>query len=347
MRTVDRPPPSTAARGPLPLVRAHTGTLDLPTPLRLEHGGVLHGARVGYRLYGDPARPLVVVLGGISADRHVAATHEEPRAGWWQAMVGAGRPIDLREWCVLGVDWLGGCGATTGPLPGAGAHFPFVSTGDQAALVVRVLDALGVARAHAVVGASYGGMVALALGARHAARVRRAVVIGAPHHSHPMATALRSIQRQVVRLGLDEGRGRPALEIARGLAMITYRSAEEFGRRFDATPTWTADGPRFPVESYLAHAGATFAERCPPESFLCLSASIDAHRVDPAAVAVPTTLVAVDGDLLVPVAQLRELHAALAAPLALHVLSSIYGHDAFLKEIDAIGAIVAAALAAA
>ncbi|HEX6630494.1 MAG TPA: homoserine O-succinyltransferase [Gemmatimonadaceae bacterium] len=314
----------------------------------LEHGGRLDELRVGYRLYGDPALPLVVALGGISASRQVTASDDDPQSGWWDAMVGEGRPVDTRAYAVLGMDWVGGAGATTGPGTGAAAAaFPVVSTHDQATAIVMALDAVGVARAHAVVGASYGAMVALALAARHAPRLGHAVVIAGAHESHPMATALRALQRRIVRLGLAEGRAREALAVARGLGMTTYRTAEEFAARFDQVPDWTDAGPRFPVEQYLTHVGERYAEWATPHSFLRLSESLDLHRVDPAEIVTPMTILAVDSDTLVPVWQLRALRDAAAGPATLHVLSSIYGHDAFLKETDRMGALIRTALDAA
>ncbi|HEU4628712.1 MAG TPA: homoserine O-succinyltransferase [Gemmatimonadaceae bacterium] len=357
MRVSDGAPPASSsasppgvASEPARLPRAVEGEA-LRRDVTLEHGGRLAELRVGYRLYGDPSRPLVVVLGGISAGRHVTAGADDPRPGWWDAMVGEGRPIDTTAHAVLGLDWVGGSGATTGPAAdaadAAGAAFPVVDTHDQATAVVMALDALGVTRAHSVVGASYGAMVALALCARHAARVGHAVVIAGAHESQPMATALRSLQRRIVRLGLAAGRPRDALVIARGLGMTTYRTAEEFAARFDQVPEWTAEGARFPVEQYLVHVGERYAAWATPESFLRLSESLDLHRVDPGIVTTPTTIIAVDSDTLVPLWQMRELRDALAGPAALHVLSSIYGHDAFLKEIERMGALIRAALAAA
>src|SRR5690606_28611024 len=139
------------------------------------------------RLYGDHAHPVVIVLGGISAGRHVASCADARGPGRWQSMVGPGRAPDTTRHAVLSGDGLGGPGASANP-PHADAPgpFPTADTNDQAAAVVRVLDYLGIDRAHAVVGASYGGMVALALAARHPRRVERAVVIGASHRSHPM-----------------------------------------------------------------------------------------------------------------------------------------------------------------
>ena len=335
------------ASEPAPLPRAVTGEA-VRRGVTLEHGGHLPELRVGYRLYGDATLPLVVVIGGISASRHVTACDDDPRPGWWNAMVGRGRQIDTSTHAVLGIDWVGGDGATTGPAPdAAGAEFPAVGTHDQATAIVMALDALGVARAHAVVGASYGAMVALAMAERHAPRLAHAVVIAGAHESHPMATALRALQRRIVRLGLDAGRAREALAVARGLGMTTYRTAEEFAARFDQTPQWTADGPRFPVEQYLAHVGERYAEWATPYSFLRLSESLDLHRVDPAGVTTPLTIIAVDSDTLAPLWQMRELREAAAGPAALHVLSSIYGHDAFLKETERMGALIRAALVGA
>ena len=143
-----------------------------------------------FELSGPPGAPLIVVLGGISATRHVTATASDPRDGWWQAVVGPGLVIDTRTHRVLDVDWITSA-------PGS------VTTHDQANAIVAVLDRIGVDRAAAIVGASYGGMVALAFGAAHPSRVERLVVISAADTAHPMATAWRCVQRNIARLGLN------------------------------------------------------------------------------------------------------------------------------------------------
>jgi homoserine O-acetyltransferase len=158
-----------------------------------------------------------------------------------------------------------------------------------------------------------------------------------------MATAWRSVQRQIVRFALDCGRPKDGLQLARALAMSTYRSSEEFSARFNGAPV--VDGERFvfPVENYLFSRGGDYASRHRPESFLCLSESIDLHRVDAARIFVPTTAVAVREDQLVPLSDMRAMVARL--PVArLHELSSIYGHDAFLKETEQLRRIFAVAL---
>jgi len=294
-----------------------------------------------------------VVLGGISAGRHATATADDPTPGWWEPVVGPGRAVDTTTYRVLSLDYVGGSGRSTGPRRPAvwrrdgglaDAPFPAIDTRDQARALVAVLDHLGIARLHAIVGSSYGGMVALALGATHADRFERAVVVSAAHEAHPMATALRSVQREVVRLGLETGRSRDAIRLARGLAMTTYRTAEEFADRFAGAPDWTPGGPRFPVQAYLDAHGERFADAFSPASFLCLSESIDLHRIDPTRLTRPTTLVAVESDVLVPTWQMRALRDAVGAPVAFHEIVSRYGHDAFLKEVDAVSAIVSGAL---
>jgi homoserine O-acetyltransferase len=227
--------------------------------------------------------------------------------------------------------------------PSQASPFPNISTYDQAELLVRLLNNLGLKSLRAIVGGSYGGMVALAFGERYPERVSRLVVIGAADRTHPMATAWRSVQRKILRFAVDCGRPKDGLQLARALAMSTYRSAEEFEARFDAAPTREGERFAFPVEQYLFARGTDFAERNHPEAILCLSESIDLHHVDATRVFVPTTIIAIREDQLVPLTDLRGLAARL--PVAkLHEISSIYGHDAFLKESDQLRGIFAVAL---
>jgi homoserine O-acetyltransferase/O-succinyltransferase len=114
--------------------------------------------------------------------------------------------------------------------------------------------------------------------------------------------------------------------------MATYRSAAEFEARFDGEPQRIDGRFQFPVESYLLARGDAYAASYVPEAFLCLSESIDLHRVDASKIQVPTTLVAVREDQLVPLADMRSLSERLAGPSELVEISSLYGHDAFLKE---------------
>jgi homoserine O-acetyltransferase len=211
-------------------------------------------------------------------------------------------------------------------------------------MIVRLMDHLGIERLHGSVGASYGGMVTLALAQDHAPRLGHAVVISAAHRTHPMSTAWRSVQRAIVRYALGHGEGARGLTLARALAMATYRSAREFEERFSGEAERTPDGFRFPVESYLIARGESYAAHYRPEAFVCLSESIDLHRVEPEAIHVPTTLVAVVEDQLVPVADMRHLRDRLGGNCALVEINSLYGHDAFLKETEVLRDVFARAL---
>jgi homoserine O-acetyltransferase len=289
---------------------------------------------------GPDRAPLIVVLGGISATAHVTATPLDPTPGWWNEVVGPSKGIDTTRYRVLSMDFLDGGRAANG------RPARTVTTHDQADAVARVLDALDIAQVHAFVGASYGGMVGLAFAERYPERLGRLVAISAPHEAHPMTTALRALQRNIVKLGLESGRVRESLALARGLAMTTYRSAREFGERFSTTPVaCTADDATFDVERYLARHGERFAARWSAERFIALSLSGDLHRVDPARIRVPTVVVAAEGDAIVPEHQLAQLAASIAAPTRLVRLPSTRGHDAFLTEPDTLGGILAVAVA--
>ena len=317
---------------------ARAGICPLPSPTVLARGGRLERPEIAWELCGRDGAPVVVVLGGISAHRHVTATRSATGAGWWSELVGPGIAIDTRRLRVLSFDYLGGNGRSTGPRCHPQRPFPTVTTDDQADVLAHLLDHLEIARLGAIVGASYGGMVALAFAARHPRRLGRLVAISAADRSHPQATALRSVQRGIARLGLARGASEEGLALARALAMVTYRSPAELEQRFDGPPSWDegSSTPRFPVEGYLQARGERFAAGFDPHAFLCLSESLDLHRVDPRAIATPTTLVSVRSDQLVPPAQISGLARRLAGPCRLIEIDSIYGHDAFLKEVETV-----------
>ena len=312
--------------------------LDLGTTIDVE---------VGYELHGPVNAPPVVVLGGISAGRHLAPTASAPSPGWWPGVVGPGFALDPTRHRLLGIDYVAGSSRSgpdegssdsTGPRVGQ----PITSQ-DQARALVAVLDEVGMERV-TVIGSSYGGMVGLAFAELHPSRVRELVILCAAHRTHPMATALRAIQRRTVLFAEGVGRHETGLSLARALAMTTYRSATEFDARFEWRPLEGTTSPRFPVEEYLDARGAAFAERFDPEAFVRLSESIDLHAVDPAAITVPTTLVSVDTDALVPPWLVDEL-AERAPGVKRHVtFASVFGHDAFLKEVGLVSEVIRSTL---
>lgn len=298
----------------------------LDRPLRLAHGGAIDPCTIGLRRVGCPDAPAVLVLGGISATRRVTSVPGETTAGWWEPVVRASRLLSGGTLQLIGADFLAGEGLSSTPDTGQ-----TVTTGDQAEAIAAACAAIGIRRLAIAIGASYGGMVALALAERRPDFVGRVVAISAADRSHPMASAGRWIQREILRLGEAAGRPQAGVALARALAMTSYRTAGEFRARFGA-----GDAGRRSVTAWLAHRGAAFAARWTPARCRQLSESLDLHAVDPSRIATPVTLVAVPSDTLVPLWQLQQLRDRLGGAEPLHLLESPYGHDAFLKEPAAI-----------
>ncbi len=298
--------------------------------LRPQHAEGMRDVRVRFALHGAPDAPVVIVQGGISADRYAASTPDgEP--GWWSALVGPGRAIDTDRFGVLSIDWLDG--DDIAPARAVGSE-------DQADALAALLVALGIGRALAFVGASYGAMVGLAFAVRHPRRIGRLVAIAGAHRAHPLSIALRNLQRETVRLGEHLGDPRAGLDLARRLAMTTYRGEREFAERCGAAPAFVDGRYRFSEENWLKAAGARFAERFSVARFMALSESIDLHAIAPEEVQVPTTLIGIASDRVVPLADLCELQRRCGAAAELHVIDSRYGHDAFLKEDAQIGVLL-------
>jgi len=297
--------------------RADDGGCDVLVPIgrdfRLESGATLPDGQVRLRRYGPVEAPVVVVAGGISAGRLVCG-----EAGWWGDIAGPGAAIDVGRYQVLGFDF--------SPLSDARVA---ITPADQARLLRFALDTLGIAAAHGFVGSSYGGMVGLALAALAPERLQRLCVISAAHQPAPLAQGWRGVQRRIVEYALSHGEPENGLALARQLAMITYRSAEEFSGRFGRA----MDGEgRSDLDRYLVARGAAYANAMAPLRWLSLSEAIDRAIVSPEAVATTTTLIACPSDQLVPIGDMRSLGARLPRLAGFYELPSLYGHDAFLKE---------------
>ncbi len=310
---------------------AARGVLELG--LELRHAGLTR-VHLQWEWQGAVDAPWIVVAGGISAGRHAAACESFPEPGWWDAQVGSGRALDTNLYRVLAIDWVGADGTL---------DLPIDST-DQSDAIARLLSHLQVERIEAFVGCSYGAMVGLQFAARHPTRLARLVAISGGDCAHPYATAWRGLQRRIARLGRDEGASRDGLSLARQLAMLSYRTPEEFAERFAAAPTLRGDVAWSEADDYLGACGARYVTRTTPTAFLRLSESIDLHQVDAADVRVPTTVVAVEQDRLVPVQDLVALAERLPSLRRLQLLRSRYGHDAFLKEATAIATTLRSAL---
>jgi homoserine O-acetyltransferase len=333
-------------------------------PMRLRLGGELPEQEIAYETWGalDRSRSNAVFVGaGISASSHVRSHPGNPDPGYWEEMTGPGLAIDTDRFFVVSCNWLGGCFGTTGPASTDprtgrpyGRHFPMLTLHDLGASVMRLLDGLGVPRLHATIGSSLGAMVSLAMGVDFPERAGRIASLSGTAWTRPGALAIRYLQRACVLLDPAYGDGgygdaaRPTagLSIARQIGFTTYRSVAEWDERFrrERDPGPHSFGADFAVERYLLHQGAKFAERYDANSYLYLSKAMDLFdlrgeggslRKGLSALRAPSLVVGVDSDLLMPLEEQKEVAEALAGnhPGNRFVpLSSVYGHDAFLKE---------------
>lgn len=309
---------------------------EVVVELAMRHAGT-RAVTLRYELQGPVGAPVVFVAGGISAHRHLTASAVFPENGWLSDLVGAGRALDPARRQLLAFDFIGADGRLDAPIDSA----------DQADAIARLLSALGIARLDAFVGYSYGALVGLQFAVRHPERLQQLVAVSGAHRAHPYAAAWRALQRRAVTLGQLQCADAQGLSLARQFAMLSYRTPEEFGERFDVAPEIVNGRVRVAAEDYLDAAGAQYVARTPVTAYVRLSESIDLHRVDPSEIRVPTLVVAVEGDRLVPLSDSVALVEGLGTLGQLRVLRSPYGHDAFLKETDRIDSILTSALRAA
>lgn len=276
---------------------------------------------VRYSLWGPAGAPVIVALGGISADRRCDR--------WWPGVFGHG--LDPHSFRILGIDWLD-------------RYWPdgrVVTTTQQATALAGVLNHLDMARVEHLIGASYGAMTGLAFAARFPERIGRLLAISGADRPHPAAVARRLIQRRIIELAECSGRTDEGLMLARALALTTYRPDALLEQRFaEDDPQALLDA----LSGYFEHQGRQALRRFDAERYRCLSESLDRHRVDPADIRCPVDLVAVTSDTLVPPTQIRALAAGLGRRSRYHEIRSPFGHDAFLKEADTFNRLIENAL---
>jgi homoserine O-acetyltransferase/O-succinyltransferase len=348
------------------------GTIDLET------GGHLPAVRLAYETWGtlSPARDnAVLVLHALTGDSHVsgAAGPGHVTAGWWDTLVGPGRPIDTDRWFVVAPNVLGGCQGSTGPASAApdgrpwGSRFPFVTIRDQVAAETTLADRMGIDAWAVVIGGSMGGMRTLEWAVMAPDRVRTVVPVATTAQSTGDQIAWAHAQLAAVRADpawhggdyhdVADGRGPVAgLGVARQIAHTTYRSALEldvrFGRRAQADEQPLGGGGRFAVQSYLDHHADKLVNRFDPGSYVVLTDAILSHDLGRGRGGVEAALgsvtaralvIAVDSDRLYLPSESAQIAAAIPGA-TLATVHSDYGHDGFLIEVDQVGAFVRGAL---
>jgi homoserine O-acetyltransferase len=345
---------------------------DLPSPFPMKRGGELRAARVAYETWGrlSEARDnAVLILTGLSPSAHAASNEQDPSPGWWQDMIGPCKAIDTDRWYVICVNSLGSdkgstCPASVDPATGEPYRlsFPELALEDVANAAHAAVRGLGIERLACLIGCSMGGMSALAYMLLHPDSVRTHISVDTAPQAQPFAIAIRSLQREAIRLDPQWNNGRyddahypeTGMSIARKLGVITYRSAMEWNGRFarirleaeqrDDDPF----GFEFQVESYLQGHAQRFVRGFDPNSYLYLSRASDWFDISEYGdgsileglkrIHIEQALViGVSTDILFPLEQQEQIAEGLGAAGAaveFVALDSPQGHDAFLVDIE-------------
>ncbi|TCT03880.1 homoserine O-acetyltransferase MetX [Aquabacter spiritensis] len=338
--------------------------------LRLDAGLVLHDLQIAYQTYGEPnaARTnAILVCHALTGDQHVANVNPVTgKPGWWETLVGPGKPIDTERFYVICANVLGGCMGTTGPSstnPQTGRPYgldmPLVTIRDMVNAQAMLLDHLGIERLLCVAGGSMGGMQVLQWVASYPERVVSALPIATAARHSAQNIAFHEVGRQAVmadpdwhgghylQFGVTPHRG---LAVARMAAHITYMSDQalhrKFGRRLQdrALPTFGFDAD-FQVESYLRHQGESFVQRFDPNSYLYVTRAMDYFDLAAEYDGVLANafrgsktrfcVVSFTSDWLFPTQDSRAIVHALnasGAPVSFAEIESDKGHDAFLLD---------------
>ncbi len=270
-------------------------------PLRLQGGGSLAAYHLMYETYGTlnaERSNAVLVCHALNASHHVAGVYaDKPKStGWWDNMVGPGKPVDTDRFFVIGVNNLGSCFGSTGPMhvnPATGkpygATFPVVTVEDWVHAQARLADQLGITQFAAVMGGSLGGMQALAWSIMYPDRLRHCVVIASTPKLSAQNIAFNDVARQAILSDPDYHGGdfyehgvvpRNGLRVARMVGHITYLSnddmAEKFGRKLRDAADYKFDfGVDFEIESYLRYQGDKFSEYFDANTYLLITKALD------------------------------------------------------------------------
>lgn len=378
------PPPVTGAWTPGdPAGRRRFVTMATQRPLALEGGATLGDITIAYETWGrldaDHANA-VLICHAWTGDSHVAGPAGEghPTPGWWEGMVGPGKPIDTDTYFVVCANVLGGCQGSTGPAsidPASGrpygSRFPVVTIRDMVKTHAVLADRLGIERWLSVIGGSMGGMQVLEWAITFPDRVRSMIPIATCAQASAQQIAWGAVGRRAVRLDprwrggdyYDAAAGdgpHVGLATARMLAQITFRSDDVFTDRFgremadrspdgsDALSLWQ----RFEVERYLDYHGEKLVRRFDANSYLVIGKAMDLHDVGRgrggleaamARVRCPVLSIGIRSDLLYPNYQQREIAVCvnrLGGRAEYVEIDSPHGHDSFLIDLDQVAAAV-------
>ncbi len=333
--------------------------------------------RIAFETYGELAPDksnAILLCHALTGDQFVASEHPVTgKPGWWERMVGPGKPIDTDRFHIICANVIGSCMGSTGPASDAddgtpyGMRFPVLTIRDMVRGLVGLLDQLEISQLHAVVGGSMGGMQALSLAANWPNRAGRVLAIATTARHSAQNIAFHEVGRQAIMADPNWAKGDyyagdtspdAGLAVARMAAHITYLSEEgltgKFGRRLQdrSEKTFGFDAD-FQVESYLRYQGSGFTRRFDANSYLYITRAMDYFDIAEehgglladafAGTQARFCLVSFDSDWLYPTAESRHVvHAlnAAGAPVSFVELSAPFGHDSFLLDVPALDRVV-------
>lgn len=339
-------------------------------PFTFKSGQVIPGFTLRYETYGSlnaTRDNAILICHALSGDHHCAGWHAptDRKPGWWNNLIGPGKAVDTRRFFVICANVLGGCQGSTGPSsinPETGRPygilFPFVTIRDMVRSQKLLLEHLGVAELHGVIGGSMGGMQALLFAREYPSFVRRVLAMATTGRESAQAIAFNEVGRQAIMQDPawnhgdypKEGGPRVGLAIARMMAHITYVSDASMDRKFGRRKKESAHADaytfdvQFEVEGYLRHQGQSFINRFDANSYLYITRAIDQFDLAQAygsleaafaAVEAETLVVGFTSDWLFPPNQNRALTLALlraGKPASYAELDTDLGHDSFLLE---------------
>jgi homoserine O-acetyltransferase len=350
----------------------HPQSLRFEQPLPLRSGASIGGYTLVYETYGTlnaEASNAVLVCHALNASHHVAGVHDNPQRseGWWDNLVGPGKPLDTDRFFVIGVNNFGSCFGSTGPMhsnPATGraygADFPVVTVEDWVDAQARLIDALGIRQLAAVIGGSLGGMQALAWTLRHSQRVRHCIAVASAPNLSAQNIAFNEVARRAITTDPDFHGGHfyehgvvPArgLRVARMIGHITYLSDDametKFGRELrNGGIGYTTQDIEFQIESYLRHQGDKFSEYFDANTYLLITRALDyfdpasEHGGDLSAAFARARdnrflIVSFTTDWRFAPARSREIVKALVdnrAAVSYAEIDAPHGHDAFLLD---------------
>jgi homoserine O-acetyltransferase len=342
----------------LPAERKFIAIGDLP----LESGEVLTNATICYQSWGtlNAARDNAILV------NHALTGWSDVR-GWWPSMVGAGLPFDSDKYFILCPNVIGGCQGSTGPSSLAadgkryGSRFPTITIRDMVTAEVAFSDALGIAKYRLAVGPSLGGMRSLEWAAQFPERVGAICTIGSSAVATGDQIGTAAIQIRAIKSDphyyggdyYDKDRGPvEGLGIARRIAHLTYRTEAEMDLRFGRQLQGDDTG-RYAVESYLDHQAEKLANRFDANTYIVLTEAMNSHDIGRdrggvaealATITVPVVVVSIDSDRLFPPRLQAEIAELVPTAQPLATISSPFGHDGFLVEVESVGEVVRHAL---